>query len=70
MRLRAPPILVGCSSPQKLNLVGGTTIHGLDNVMTLHLSILRILFDELLLWFEAIVSDNSKISYPFRLQQH
>ena len=36
----------------------GTTIHGLDNVMTLEHSV-RIWFDDLQLWFEAIVSHNS-----------
>lgn len=43
-------------SPEKLNAAGGTTIHGLDNVMTLEHTV-RIWFDDLQLWFEAIVSD-------------
>ena len=34
--------------PEKLNVAGGTTVHGLDNVMTLDPSI-PIKFDELLL---------------------
>ena len=39
--------------PEKLN---GAGIHSLDNVMTLDISFRR-LFDDLRLWFEAIVSD-------------
>lgn len=39
--------------PEQLD---GAGIHSLDNVITLDL-ILRRLFDELKLWFEAIVSD-------------
>jgi hypothetical protein len=39
--------------PEKLH---GAGIHSLDNVMTLD-PIFRRLFDELKLWFEAIVSD-------------
>ena len=55
--------------PKTLNVAGDTTIHGLDNVMTLDPSI-HAWFDRLELWFEAIVSDNSKMSYPFHLQRH
>jgi hypothetical protein len=33
-------------SPEKLDAAGGTTIHGLDNVMTLEHSV-RIWFDDL-----------------------
>jgi len=55
--------------PETLKVVGGTTAHGLDNVMTLDQNI-QVWFDALLLWFEGIVSDNSKMSYPFRVHQH
>jgi hypothetical protein len=46
------------NSRKKLDPAGGTTIHDLDNVMTLEHSV-RIWFDDLQLWFEAIVSHNS-----------
>ena len=55
--------------PEELIVAGGTTIHGLDNVMTLEPSI-RAWFEALELWFEAIVSNNSKLSYIFRPQRH
>ena len=45
--------------PEKPNSVGGTTIRGLDNVMTI-----RTWFDRLQLWFEAIVSDIRKLLFP------
>ena len=45
--------------PETLNDPGGTTIRGLDNVMTI-----RTWFDRLQLWSEAIVSDIRKLLFP------
>jgi len=45
--------------PETLNDPGGTTIRGLDKVMTI-----RTWFDRLQLWSEAIVSDIRKLLFP------